>query len=60
MAKEITRGSIQRKEYDYKLDTVTLNFVLRSDNPSELRPFLKLLEVAIEEVKADLIKMKTK
>jgi len=48
----VVKNSVQRKEFSYSFGGTQLSFTLRVDNTSELRPFLKLLQTAVEEVTA--------
>ena len=54
----IVKNSIQRKDFSYTLNETNLNFSLRVDNTSELRPFLRLLQTAVEEVEEEIKKLK--
>jgi len=52
--------TIQRKEFDYTLGGVNLNFKLRTDVKVELKAFKELMERGIEDINAELAAMKTK
>lgn len=55
---EVVKTSVQRKEFSYSFGGTTLSFTLRVDNTSELRPFLKLLQIAVVEITAEIEKLK--
>ena len=50
----ITSSPKTRKEYSYEINGVTLSFILRQDNSSELVSFKKLLESALVDVENDI------
>ena len=54
----VVKNSIQRKEFSYSFEGTQLNFTLRVDNSSELRPFLRLLQSAVEEVTVEIGNLK--
>ena len=45
---------IQRREFSYAIDDVTLNFTLRTDVKVELKKFSKLLEQAVKDVNEEI------
>lgn len=50
----ITSSPKTRKEYSYEINGVTLSFILRQDNSSELVSFKKLLDSALVDVENDI------
>lgn len=53
-AKSVQRNPVVRKEYSYELNGVTLDFTLRQDTKTEMSAFIKLLESALTDVRADV------
>ena len=53
-----TKSIITRKEFSYSKKGVNLNFTLRVDNSSELKPFKSLLEEAVKDIDEILKGMK--
>lgn len=54
----LTKTLITRKEFSYSKKGVTLNFTLRVDNSSELKPFKSCLEEATQDINEILKGMK--
>lgn len=54
----VVSESVTRKEFKYSKGGVSLNFSLRVDNSSELRPFRELLEKALVDVINQVSEMK--
>lgn len=50
----VVKNQVQRKEFSYTLEDTRLSFTLRVDNTSELRPFLKLLATAQEDIQKEI------
>lgn len=50
--------AIQRKEFTYTLGDVSLKFTLRTDIKSELKAFRELASHAVEDIDAELEKIK--
>lgn len=55
---EIQKDTAINRSFAYKKDGVSLSFVLRIDNPSELEPFKDCLIVALEDVELELARHK--
>lgn len=47
-------NNIQRKQFDYTLGPINLNFTLRTDVKSELKAFRELMERATKDIDAEL------
>lgn len=54
----LTKSIISRKEFSYSVKGVSLNFTLRLDNSSELKPFQALLQEALKDITGILEGMK--
>lgn len=46
----LTKSLISRKEFRYSKKGINLNFTLRTDNSSELKPFKDCLREAISDI----------
>ncbi len=55
---EMQKSEVSRKEFGFTKDGVQLNFTLRVDNTSELRPFKECLSAALESVDQEIAKLK--
>lgn len=55
---ELQKSEIVRKEFGFTKDGTQLNFTLRTDNTSELRPFRECLLAAVESVEQEIAKHK--
>jgi len=53
----VLKNPINRKEYNYSMKGVTLDFKLQQDNNSELLIFKEILEAALADVIEDLSKI---
>jgi hypothetical protein len=54
----IVKSTIERKTFEYTKGPVNLSFTLRTDNTSELKPWLECLEEAEKDVRELLALMK--
>lgn len=50
----ITTNHVDRREFDYTLGGVNLNFKLRTDVKSELQAFKTLMELGIRDIEKEL------
>jgi len=50
-------NNIQRKEFNYELGHIKLNFSLRTDIKDELKGFKQLLERALKDIDEELTKL---
>jgi len=51
---KLERNPVTRKNYNYTMGSVRLDFVLRQDNTQEMLYFKSLLEAALADVNTDL------
>jgi hypothetical protein len=54
---KLERTSVTRKQFDYKIGNVTLNFSLRNDVKQELRAFQEILTAAQKDVQDEINKI---
>lgn len=54
----VTSTHVQRKEYSFQKNNVTLSFTLRQDQADEMTTFLELLEAAKTDLTKDLESIK--
>ena len=50
-------NNIQRKEFNYVLGNIKLNFTLRTDVKAEMKGFKELMERAIKDLDEELAKV---
>jgi len=55
--KNIKKESIVSKTFSYSKGKVSLNFTLRIDIKQEMKDFVELLKVALEELENEIIKI---
>jgi hypothetical protein len=54
----VVSNNVTRKQFSYKINNCELSFSLRVDIKSELKDFLALMEMAQNEVKEEIAKLK--